>query len=231
MSKLAYLTIDDSPSRFTKKKVDFLKKKGIPALFFCRGDFMKSNPEPIIYAIKNGFVIGNHAYSHNQFSKMSIDECLDEITKTDKIIEELYKKTEIKRGKKYFRYPCGTKGGITCGSPKIFLKKFDKKLLAVEDHLKKLGYESLKIENYKKRYPEHFMMNDTDTYWTKDIGEWRMYEFNLKFSSIEKRIDRSLSYKNGNEIILVHDIEYTQNYFEKIINKLISKGFKFLEIK
>jgi len=75
------------------------------------------------------------------------------------------------------------------------------------------------------------MMNDTDTYWTKDIGEWRMYEFNLKFSSIEKRIDRSLSYKNGNEIILVHDIEYTQNYFEKIINKLISKGFKFLEIK
>ncbi|SRR6056297_831670 len=231
MAKLAYFTIDDSPGKYTTRKVDLLKKKKIPALFFCRGDFMEKNPEPVIYALKNGFVAGNHAYSHTPFSKLTIDECLNEILKTDQIIDDLYEKAKVSRGKKYFRYPFGTKGNIRFGNPMIFLREFDKKFNAVENHLKQLGYEPLKIENFRKRYPEGFIMNDTDTFWTRDIKEWQIRKYNLKFDSIEKRMDKSFSSRNGNEIILVHDHEETQDYFERIVNKLILKGFEFLEIK
>jgi hypothetical protein len=74
-------------------------------------------------------------------------------------------------------------------------------------------------------------MNDTDTFWTRDIKEWQIRKYNLKFDSIEKRMDKSFSSLKGNEIILVHDHEETQDYFEKIVNNLIMRGFEFLEIK
>jgi len=60
--KHAYLTIDDSPSKFTKNKVDFLKKNNIKAIFYCRGEFIKGNMNAVIYAIEKGFLIGNHSY-------------------------------------------------------------------------------------------------------------------------------------------------------------------------
>ncbi len=231
MSKLAYLTIDDAPSKFMKNKVDFLKKKNIPALFFCIGKLIEKNPEPVIYAIKNGFIIGNHAYSHTNFAKMNIKECLDEILKTDKIIDNLYKKIKIKRQTKYFRYPFGAKGDIFFGSPFIFFRKLNKKFNTVENYLQKLNYQPLQIKNFKKRYPERFTMNDADTGWTKDVGEWKIVKYNSKFSLIQHIINKNFSYKNGNEILLIHDMEQTHAYFEKIINMLISKKFKFLNIQ
>ena len=35
MRKIAYLTIDDGPSKDMKMKVDYLVSKGIPAIWFC----------------------------------------------------------------------------------------------------------------------------------------------------------------------------------------------------
>ena len=174
MIRKAYLTIDDSPSGFMKEKVDFLKLEKIPALFFCRGDFMEKDHETVIYAIKNGFVIGNHGYSHKHFSNINTKECINEILKTENIIVSLYKEANVKRGTKYFRYPYGTQGTILYGSLKIVFRKFDRKFLLVEKYLKELGYKPLKIDNYEKRFPEYFMMHDTDSYWTFDIGEWKM---------------------------------------------------------
>ncbi len=230
MAKLAYYTMDDSPSDFFREKVDFLKLKKIPTLFFCIGELMERNPEDMLYAIRNGFVIGNHGYSHTRFSDLSIEEGIEEITKTDEIITDLYKEANVPRGKKYFRYPHGIKGNIQFGSKKIFFRKFEKKFVALDNHLKTLGYEPLKIRNYKKRMPRGFM-NDTDTYWTGNIGEFLMITKNKKFYEIVNRIDSFFSYKQGNEILLVHDNNETHEYFERIINQLISKNFTFLEIK
>lgn len=86
---------------------NLLYQKKIPTLFFCRGDFMEKYPKSIIKAIQKGFVIGNHSYSHPRFCDISLKECCVEITKTDKIIDDLYKKSNTPRGLKYFRYPKG----------------------------------------------------------------------------------------------------------------------------
>lgn len=231
MSKNAFLTIDDSPSIYMKEKVDFLYKKKIPALFFCQGDLMEKYPEKLIYAIQKGFVIGNHSYSHRRFCDISIIEAYKEITKTDEIIDDLYIKANVNRGLKYFRYPQGIKGDITYLSLKIFLKYFDTKFKLLENHLKELNYTPLKIKNPKIRYPEILRLYDTDSYWTIDIREWRMIKTkNYLSNNVVNFIDKNLSYKKGNEILLIHDHVQTHKYFDLFIDKFIAKKFRFLDI-
>ncbi len=116
-------------------------------------------------------------------------------------------------------------------SLKIFLKYFDSKFIALEKHLKSLNYTPLKIKNPKLRFPELFRLNDTDSYWTIDLREWKIiWKENHTYNDVEKFIENNLSYKNGNEILLVHDNEETHKYFEDIVNMLIAKKFNFLEI-
>ena len=64
--KIAYLIIDDGPSKDMKKKVDFLVSKKIPAIWFCRGDYLEKRPEAAVYAIKKGHIIGNHSAINNK---------------------------------------------------------------------------------------------------------------------------------------------------------------------
>lgn len=115
MSKRAYLTIDDSPTNHTDAMTDWLASNGIPAVIFAIGsryedmhlkcEGMEQNPGPIERAIEKGFVIGNHTYTHRRSSTMSFDEICDEIEKTERLIEGLYKKTGRTRLHKMIRFP------------------------------------------------------------------------------------------------------------------------------
>jgi len=118
-----YLTIDDAPSKEFKQKIDFLISKRIPAILFCEGRFLKKRSKLAIYAIKNGFIIGNHSYDHPRFPKLSLEQCKKQIIKTDKIIEKIYEKAKIKRPFKVFRFPYG--------GEKTGIRKF----------LKEIGYQ------------------------------------------------------------------------------------------
>ena len=109
--KIAYLTIDDCPSKDMFTKVDFLLKKRIPALWFCRGEFLEKREEAVIYAIKKGFVMGNHSYNHPLFSRIPLKECFRQIKVTNELIEDVYKEAGVQRPSKVFRFPWGDKGG------------------------------------------------------------------------------------------------------------------------
>lgn len=74
MGKKVYLTIDDSPSKDFRDKVNFLYERNIPAIFFCIGENIIKYKEDIEDAIRKGFLIGNHSFNHKHFSDMSIDE-------------------------------------------------------------------------------------------------------------------------------------------------------------
>lgn len=106
----AYLTIDDGPSEKFEALVDFLHERKIPAVFFNRGDYMEARPAAVIYAIRKGFVIANHTYSHRRASKLSLEEMREEIQKADKIIDDLYMKADTIRPGKYFRFPYMDRG-------------------------------------------------------------------------------------------------------------------------
>ena len=86
MTKVAYLTIDDSPSADFMNKLEFLDAHDIKAVWFSQGDNMERRPNMVIQAIQRGHIIGNHAYSHPHFSDLTIDQCFVEIRSTDTII-------------------------------------------------------------------------------------------------------------------------------------------------
>jgi peptidoglycan/xylan/chitin deacetylase (PgdA/CDA1 family) len=115
MSVSAYLTIDDSPTYETDQMVDFLLAREIPAVLFCIGDAytdlhlqcqgMTQLPGPIIRAIEKGFVIGNHTYTHRRSSELSFEDIVEEIEKTEKIIDDFYRRSGRTRTHKLIRFP------------------------------------------------------------------------------------------------------------------------------
>jgi peptidoglycan/xylan/chitin deacetylase (PgdA/CDA1 family) len=102
----AYLTIDDSPSVHTVALTDFLVSRGVPAIYFCRGDMMEQNGlGALVDAVRKGIVLGNHAYHHYRASEHAFDVYVGEIRETEKLIDQVYTEAGVKRGRKYFRFP------------------------------------------------------------------------------------------------------------------------------
>ncbi|WP_434639651.1 polysaccharide deacetylase family protein [Thermoanaerobacterium thermosaccharolyticum] len=85
--KIVALTFDDGPSKeFTKKYVDVLKSLNVKATFFVVGKMAEKNPDLLKYIADNGNEIGLHSYSHQYMPKMSPQQIIDELYKTQAII-------------------------------------------------------------------------------------------------------------------------------------------------
>lgn len=108
----ALLTIDDSPSERMDDLTDFLCAMSIPAIFFCRGDLLAKNQTPVVRAIEKGFIIANHAYGHRRAGALSCEENVEEIEKTESLVESAYRAAGRPRPAKYFRFPQMDRG---CG--------------------------------------------------------------------------------------------------------------------
>lgn len=84
------LTFDDGPHEMTEKVLDLLKKFNVKATFFCIGKQIENNPELFKRIIADGHLVGNHSYSHSgNFGFCSSQKVVDEITKTNKLVEQL----------------------------------------------------------------------------------------------------------------------------------------------
>lgn len=105
-----YLTIDDGPSERFGDFCDFLSARGIQAVFFNRGDAMAQRPDAVIRAIKQGFIIASHAYSHKRFSTLSLEEAREEIKRTEAVLDDLHERAGVRRAKRYFRFPYMDRG-------------------------------------------------------------------------------------------------------------------------
>lgn len=111
----AYLTIDDSASQRMDDLTSYLFEKGIPAVFYCRGDRLEENPEAAIRAIQKGFVLANHTYTHPRSSQISTEAFVDEIERCEDFLSNLYKEAGVAKAYKLFRFPHvdrGTAGWI-----------------------------------------------------------------------------------------------------------------------
>jgi len=240
--KIAYLTIDDCPSNDMKRKVDFLLKKGIPAIWFCRGELLEKRQEVVVYATKKGFVMGNHSYDHPHFSKISLKECFRQIEITDELIEAVYKEAGIERPAKVFRFPWGDKGGGSDIKKGGFFPRREnlEHIKAIQDFLKKLGYKQPKFKdiNYDW-FNEAHLLNDVDVYLTYVTMDWVVLEKEPRYGikglkDVLERMDedvpeggRGLNFTGSNEIILLHDLFETAHMFVPIIEKLLDKSLEF----
>ena len=224
--KIAYLTIDDAPSEDFRNKVDFLSGKNIPAIFFCEGRKLSRFEDDMIYAIKNGFLIGNHSWSHQNFDGLSKSEIRDEIVKTDGLIDEIHKKAGVDRGIKLFRFP--------------FLKKGAENRGFAQSVLDELGYKQPCFDdiNYEW-YEEEGFHEDLDVVCTYDSMDWTVADgshmFGIRdlqdlFDRMDENVPegrRGLNFEGSNDIIMMHDDSRIKDLFKPLIERFLNKGITF----
>lgn len=205
------LTVDDCPfSDKSQLLLDYLIDRGIGAILFCQGEYLEKRPQYAVSAIAEGFVIGNHSYNHPHFSELTDGEAKSQIIETDRIIGEIYAKTQQEIPAKYFRYPYGDNGSSDQIKGGDLTKTF-----ASQKVLQDAGYCS-------PFYPRRF-----DWDWDVDFKDWR-----VDISNVNGRWDRAQiklkSLKPG-DILLTHDhpLNFELRLFQRICEGVQERGFRF----
>lgn len=197
--KSVYLTIDDGP-RKTKSILNKLKNED-KVTFFMLGELLNDNYLNACAVLERGHIIGNHSYSHPEFSKISIDRAKREIEMTHKLIEKIYNDTGIKNPK-LFRFPYF--------DPGFYMKK-DSNILVGDPTKKK------EISNFLKALGYKICECDIDT------QDWRYYTRQRRLCDIIRDGENA---KEG-DVILVHELPISINYVipaieEKCVSKALS---------
>ena len=87
--KLIALTFDDGPHpQYTEEILDILKEYGQKATFFVVGQNAKEHPEILCRAVREGHEIGEHTYSHGYINRMSDEQLISDMEKTEAAIRE-----------------------------------------------------------------------------------------------------------------------------------------------
>ena len=223
----ALLTIDDIASKNTPALVDFLVSRSIPALMFAVGANVQRYHDEAVYALKKGFTVGNHSYSHPFFSELGMKEAGCEIEKCEEMLDGLYREAGVERKYRPFRFPYGDKGGDN----KDALQKL----------LKDMGLD--KVKDDEICYPwwkDMGLDRDVDTFWTYDFEEYRVRpDSDFTFEDVMKKMDCSdpetgavLFEENARHILLLHAHDETEElvpkYYEQMLSVLIERGVRFI---
>jgi peptidoglycan/xylan/chitin deacetylase (PgdA/CDA1 family) len=96
------LTFDDGPvPGVTDRVVQILTARGHRATFFVLGRNAESHPSLIDLIVQNGSEVANHSYSHTLSSGLSYAQMVDEVERTDRILQR------VVCGQSWFRPPRG----------------------------------------------------------------------------------------------------------------------------
>jgi peptidoglycan/xylan/chitin deacetylase (PgdA/CDA1 family) len=222
----ALLTIDDLPSGVTRPIVDYLKGAGIPALMFVIGEKAEKDPDPAVYAISQGMVLGNHSFSHPHFSALSVEEGIREIDRCEAVLERLYEMAGVPRAFRPFRFPYGDKGG--------------KNREAFQAVLREKGFDRVKSRIPYAWWHEKGLDREVDTLWTFDFAEYRIRPgsgFTLgnvwdRFRKMNPEEGVPLLMPDGRHMLLLHAHDETEEmvpgYYRLLLDELVKQGVRFL---
>lgn len=224
----ALLTIDDVSSKNTPAIVDYLNEKKIKPIMFAVGEWAEQHPDEMIYILKNGIIVGNHSYTHPQFSGLSFEECVSEIEKNEEFLNRFYDKAGVERKYRPFRFPYGDKGG-------------DNKE-KLQEYLREKGFD--KVDDTKLGYPwwsEKGLDKDIDTFWSFDLAEYNIRpgsgftkdDVIKKIYATEAEDGAVMLKEDSNHIILLHAHDETEEmvpgYYRIFVDELLKNGVEFVE--
>lgn len=87
-AKYFYLTFDGAPNPpGTSNILAVLHKHQVKATFFLEGRRLEVATECAGEIVKAGHDIGNHSFSHPDFDAISRDQCVEEVKKTEAILQ------------------------------------------------------------------------------------------------------------------------------------------------
>jgi len=227
-AKSVYVTIDDGPSSNTLKLVSYLKSNNIPAIFYCCGKNIEKYKKSIVLAIKEGFIIGNHSYSHPHFSEISLEEAYEEIRKTENLIDECYVLAKKNRPAKIIRFPYGDRGAgnsgteITAGKIRLRFPLSDgqeEKVTLLQNLLKKEGFTR----------PEFIGLYDPeiDSMWSLHTVDY--YEECLDKEAASLKIFSKI-FKDAaeNAVLLLHDKNFNYQLVKERLDFLCKEKVHFI---
>ena len=87
--KVVAITFDDGPSYYTEDIVNILKDNQAVATFFVLGNKVNIYHDVIKKAYSLGNEIGNHTYNHKWLSRLSTDEIIYQINRTNEEIKKI----------------------------------------------------------------------------------------------------------------------------------------------
>ncbi|SFI77264.1 peptidoglycan-N-acetylmuramic acid deacetylase [Paenibacillus sp. UNC496MF] len=91
-----YLTFDNGyENGYTPGILDVLKAKGVPAIFFVTGHYVKDKPELVKRMVADGHLVGNHSWSHPDMSVISSSQIGAELAKVKNAVAELTDQKEM----------------------------------------------------------------------------------------------------------------------------------------
>jgi peptidoglycan/xylan/chitin deacetylase (PgdA/CDA1 family) len=97
-----FLTFDDGPiPEVTPWVLNLLSKYNVKATFFCVGENIEKHPDIFKRLIDEGHQIGNHTFNHLSGWKVSVENYMENIKKTEKVLRNHNLKTKL------FRPPYG----------------------------------------------------------------------------------------------------------------------------
>jgi peptidoglycan/xylan/chitin deacetylase (PgdA/CDA1 family) len=73
----------------TSAILDILKKNDIKVTFFMTGGWVESFPEDVKKIAEAGHELGNHSENHKNMSKLSVQECKDELMTVHNKVKEI----------------------------------------------------------------------------------------------------------------------------------------------
>ncbi len=97
------------PAGYDAAIVAVLQRYGVPATFFMGGDWMRTHPEETkAIAANPNFELGNHSWSHPDFTKLTEDEIAQQLETTEALLFELTGRRSL-----LFRPPFGFSNELT----------------------------------------------------------------------------------------------------------------------
>lgn len=102
--KELFLTFDNGyENGNTGKVLDILKEKGVQAVFFVTGHFVKDQPDLVKRMVNEGHLVGNHSWSHPDMTRISSEKIREELDKVKQEVSNLTGQKEMH----YLRPPRG----------------------------------------------------------------------------------------------------------------------------
>lgn len=100
---VVYMTFDEGyENGLTPTFLDTLKEKDVKGLFFVTYDFADRQPELVRRIIEEGHVLGNHSWSHKNYSTLTAKQAADDLMELHNYIKE-----NFDYEMRYFRFPSG----------------------------------------------------------------------------------------------------------------------------
>jgi peptidoglycan-N-acetylmuramic acid deacetylase len=95
--KELYLTFDNGyENGYTKRILDILQEKKVPATFFVTGHYVKDQPELLKRMVREGHLIGNHSWSHPDMTRISDNRIKEELEKVQVEVAQVAGQKEMR---------------------------------------------------------------------------------------------------------------------------------------